>query len=105
RVQLDERPAARAGEGLVALDGGDRPAGRRALVAALPGGPGAEGAEGALQRLDLADAAALLVAVVVEAEEALLLHEGLERRALGRHEGDLDAVAAADGVDEAVGLG
>ena len=61
--------------------------------------------ERALQRLDLAHAAAFLVAVAVEGEQALRGHQLLHRLGL-REEGlDRDPVVLAHLFDELVGLG
>src|SRR5690606_18339770 len=76
----------------------------RALVAALARGPRAILGERAPERLHLANAAALLVTVLVEAEEALSSHERLERGRVGREHADLDAVVSAHAIDELVGL-
>src|SRR5580692_3627329 len=71
-IQLDERPrAADAGERPVDLDHGDVRARRRALVAPLSRRPRAKSRQRSAEWFHLADAAALFVAVVVEAEEPL----------------------------------
>src|SRR5689334_9966435 len=67
RVELEQGPVGRA-EGGIELDDGDGGARAGALILALAGHPGLHRAECADERLDLADAAALLVAVLVERE-------------------------------------
>src|SRR5690606_31936363 len=66
-----------AGKGAVLLDHRDGGAGAGALVAALAGDPGVQGQQLGAQGADLADAAAFLVIVPVEAEQALFPHQGL----------------------------
>lgn len=64
----------------------------------------AHAGELALERFDLADAAALAVAVPVEAEQALFLHQGFEQARVGGKHVDGDAVVFADLVDETIGF-
>src|SRR5439155_3934173 len=56
------------------------------------------------QRLDLADAAAFLVPVLVEGEEPLLPHELLNRFGLREERFHGDLVVIADAIEELVGL-
>ena len=103
RVELDERTLGRA-EGRIELDDGDFGAGAGALVAALARHPRAERPERSHQRLDLADAAAFLVPVLVEGEEPLLPHELLNRFGLREERFHGDLVVIADTIEELVGL-
>ncbi|MNS36605.1 hypothetical protein D3C72_687990 [compost metagenome] len=103
RVELVQG-ALGGGEGAVDFHCRHLAAGARALVAALAGGPGAHGGQLATQRLDLADTAALAVAVLVEAEQALFLDERVELGAVGAEDFDRQVVLLADLVDEPVGL-
>ena len=82
-IELHQRGTALAPEGRVELHHRHVAAGR-ALVAALAGDPGLESRELARERRDLAHAAALLVAVLIEAEQALGPHQALDRGGIGK---------------------
>jgi len=103
RVEFVEG-AFRGGESAVDFHHGDLAAGARALVAALAGGPSGDAGQFALERLDLADAAALAMAVLVEAEQTLFFDEGFEFALIWRDQFDLDLVVLADLLDEPVGF-
>src|SRR5471032_1579438 len=67
------------GERAVHFQHRDVAAGAGAPDAALTGGPGGDASQLAAQGLDLADAAAFAMAVLIEAEQALFLDERFQR--------------------------
>ena len=71
----------------------------------LAGDPRVERLQLLSQRLDLANAAALLVSVLVEGEHALLAHQLGHRVLVGEGELDLDVEVLLDVVEELVRLG
>src|SRR5438552_2156601 len=105
RVALQQGRAGVAGEVRVGLDLRNARTSRRTLIGALPGDPGVEARELALERLDLAHLAALLVAVLVEAEGPLASHQILDLDEVGERHVDHDAVVLAHRLEEAVSLG
>ena len=78
---------------------------RCALVLALPGNPGAQAAELAPQRLDLAHAAALGVAIAIETEQPLLANHRLNGPGCWHQQLDGDVVVLAHALDVRVGFG
>nr|GFB50266.1 hypothetical protein [Tanacetum cinerariifolium] len=75
-----------------------------ALVPTLPGGPGGDAGKFAPQRLDLANTAALAMAVAVEAEQALFLDHRFEFFPIRADDIDVDLVLLAHLIDESIGL-
>ena len=101
-VELDQL-ALRGAESAVHLDHRDIGTGR-ALVLALTGNPGVHAGQLAPQGSDLADAAALTMAALVEVEQALLLHIGFQRLMIRGEDFDLYPVVLAHLLEESVGL-
>ncbi len=69
------QPIAGAGKQLIVLNDRNAVAGARALVFALPGNPGVDFQQLLAKRADFADAAALLMAILVETEQAFFAHQ------------------------------
>jgi hypothetical protein len=93
-VPLDQAtsPAIQAFEGRINLDQGDAGPGAGGLVLPLAGDPRPEPLERPAQGPHLAHPAALLVAVLVEGEEALGAHQLLHLARVREHVLDADAV-------------
>lgn len=104
-IVLDEDGFVGSLEGRIGLNDGDGGTSARALVLPLARDPGGQGGELATQRTYLANAAALLVTVLVEGEEALLVDEFGDLCGLREGVLDLDAVVLLYLCVEAVGLG
>ena len=103
RVELAEG-VVRGGEGGIDLQHRHLAARAGALVAALAGGPGAHAGQFAAQRFDLADAAAFAVAILVEAEQALLAHQRFQAGVVRAENLDGQRIVFAHLFDEPVGL-
>lgn len=74
------------------------------LILPLSGYPGANASQHSSQRSHLSHAAALLVAVLVEGEQAFGSHEGLHLAGVREQVLDVNAVMLLHGVEELVGL-
>src|SRR5262249_22277805 len=77
---------------------------RDALVATLTCDPRIESRQVAAQRLDLANGAALLMAVAVKAEESLAANEILDVLRIRRQQIDANSIVVANALYEAIGL-
>src|SRR5690554_4457701 len=102
-IELDQLPLC-SGIAFVDLHHRNMGAGAGALVSPLSGDPSIQACQLALEGSDLANTAALLVAVLIKAEQALFFHEIFYRGALREQHLQVQVVMLANLIDKAIGF-